>query len=139
MKQNSDSTELRQHERAHVQTIVVGMLNSGDSVTIGSIADISQGGIKFTYHELKIAPDDSLIHSIDLIADNHNLADIPCEYVWDDTIETESDSQLTDLRQCGIKFGKLTPNQTFLLRSFINRCVPHGINNISSNVHIAFN
>ena len=139
MKQNSDSTELRQHERAHVQTIVVGMLNSGESVTIGSIADISLGGVKFTHHEPKMAPDGSPIHSIDLIAGNYNLVDIPCEYVWDDSVETESDSKLTDLRQCGIQFGKLTPNQKFLLRSFINRYAPLGINNRTSNVHITYN
>jgi c-di-GMP-binding flagellar brake protein YcgR len=139
MKQNSDPAERRQHERVHVQTIVVGMLNSGESVTIGSITDISLGGVKFTYHELKMAPDDSPTHSIDIIADNHNLVDIPCKYVWDDTVETESDSKLTDLRQCGIQFSKLTPNQTFLLKSFINHFAPLGINYRTSNVHITFN
>jgi hypothetical protein len=139
MKKNSDSAERRQHERTHVQTIVVGMLNSGESVTIGSIVDISMGGVKFTYHELKIAPDDSPIHSIDLIADNQNLLDIPCESVWDDIVETESDSKLTDLRQCGIQFGKLTPNQTFLLKSVINSFAPLGINYRTSDVHITFN
>ena len=124
MKENKNYTERRQHERSSVQNFVVGILNSGESVTIGSITDISLGGVKFTYHELKMAPDDSPIHSIDIIADNHNLVDIPCEYVWDDTVETESDSKLTDLRQCGIQFGKLTPNQKLLLRSFINRFAP---------------
>ena len=139
MKQNRDFTELRQHERAHVQTIIVGMFNSGESVTIGSIVDISMGGVKFTYHELKMAPDDSPTHSIDIIADNHNLVDIPCKYVWDDTVETESDSKLTDLRQCGIQSGKLTPNQTFLLKSVIISFAPLGINYRTSDVHITFN
>ena len=111
MKQNRDFTELRQHERAHVQTIIVGMFNSGESVTIGSIADISLGGVKLTYHELKMVTGDKSIHSIDLIADNHNLVDIPCEYVWDVNVEKESESKVSELKQCGIQFGKLTPNQ----------------------------
>ena len=139
MKESRDSTELRQHERISVQTIVVGLLNSGESITIVSIDDISLGGVKLTYHKLKMVPDDNPIHSIDLIAENHNLADIPCEYVWDDAVETETDSKLTDLRQCGIQFDKLTPNQTFLLKSFINRYAPLGINNRTSNVHITYN
>jgi hypothetical protein len=139
MKQNRDSTELRQHERAHVQTIIVGMFNSGESVTIGSIADISLGGVKLTYHELKMVTDDNSIHSIDLIADSHNLVDIPCEYVWDVNVEKESESKVSELKQCGIQFGKLTPNQIFLLRSFINRYTSLGMGNRTSNVHINYN
>lgn len=139
MKQNRDSTELRQHERAHVQTIIVGMFNSGESVTIGSIADISLGGVKLTYHELKMVTGDKSIHSIDLIADNHNLVDIPCEYVWDVNVEKESESKVSELKQCGIQFGKLTPNQIFLLRSFINRYTSLGMDNRTSNLHINYN
>ena len=139
MKENRDSTELRQHERVSVQTIIVGMLNSGDSIMIGSIADISLGGVKLTYHELKMVTDDNSIHSIDLIADSHNLVDFPCDYVWGETVDTVSDSNLTDLRQCGIQFGKLTPNQIFLLRAFINHMTSLGINGISSYDLITFN
>jgi len=137
MKQNNDSTELRQHERAHVQTIVVGMLNSGESVTMGSITDISLGGVKYTYNEIRTAPLKRPIHSIDLIADSYYLFDIPCEYAWESAVETKPQSKLTNLRQCGIQFGKLTPNQIFLLRSFINRCASLGINSITSNVYMA--
>ena len=139
MKQNSDSTELRQHERVSVQTIIVGMLNSGESIMIGSIADISLGGVKLTYHELKMVTDDNSIHSIDLIADSHNLVDIPCEYVWDVIVEKESESKVSDLKQCGIQFGKLTPNQIFLLRGFLNHMTSLGISGISSYDLITFN
>jgi hypothetical protein len=138
MKKSGDPREQRQHERASMQTIVIAMLSSGESLTIGSIADISLGGVKFTYHELKMAHDDSSIKSIDLIADSHNLVDIPCEYVWDETVDTVSDSQLTDLKQCGIQFGKLTPNQNFLLRGFINHMTSLGINGITSDNHITY-
>ena len=139
MKKNEDSAEQRQHERAYVQTFVVGILSSGESVRIGSVADISMGGVKFTYHELKMAPEDSPGHSIDLIAENHNLAGIPCKFVWDDTVEAESGSRLTGLKRCGIQFGTLTPNQTFLLRSFIDSYAPLGMNPANSNEHITYN
>jgi hypothetical protein len=61
MKINSDYTERRQHERASMQTIVIGMLNSGESITTGSITDISLGGVKFTYHEHLMEPKESPI------------------------------------------------------------------------------
>jgi hypothetical protein len=122
MEESRDYTERRQHERSYLQNLVVGILNSGEPVAIGSITDISLGGVKCIYDELRMAPDDTPFHSIDLIADDHYLGDLPCECAWDVNLETESFSKLTNLRQYGIQFGKLTPNQIFLLRSFINRC-----------------
>jgi len=138
MKQNNDSTELRQHERAHVQTIVVGMLNSGESVTMGSITDISLSGVKCTYDEFRMVSNDNPVHSIDLIADNHDLVDIPGKSVWDVKLERESFSKLTNVRQCGIKFGELTPNQIFLLKIFIDHCTSLGINATTSNTDITY-
>ena len=138
MKKRRDFIERRQHERACVQNLVVGILNSGEPITIGSITDISLGGVRCTYHDLRMGPNDSPIHSIDLIADGSYLVDIPCEYAWDITVETKSYSKLTDSGQCGIQFGKLLPNQIFLLRSFINRCASLGINGITSNIHITY-
>ena len=142
MKERRDFTERRQHERACMQNFVVGILNSGEPITIGSITDISLGGVRCTYNDLKMAPNDNPIHSIvsiDLIADGYYLVDIPCEFAWDVKVEMETFSELTDSRQCGIQFGKLSPNQIFLLRSFINRCASLGINGITSSVHITYN
>jgi len=138
MKESRNFTERRQHERSSVQNLVVGILNSGESVTIGSITDISLGGARCTYNELRMAPDDSLFHSVDLIADGHYLIDLPCENAWDGRVEKESYSKLTDLRQCGIQFGKLTPNQIFLLRSFINHCASLKIDGITPDIHINY-
>ena len=138
MEINSDYTERRQHERASMQTIVIGMLNSDESITTGSITDISLGGVKFTYHEQIMESKDSPIQSIDLMAGIHNLVDIPCEYVWDETVGTVSDSKLTHSRQCGIQFGKLTPNQIFLLRGFINHMTSLGINGITSDNQVTY-
>ena len=80
MKEVKDLAEWRQHERSCVQNQVVGILNSGEPITIGSITDISLGGVRFTYNYLRMVPNDNPIHSIDLIADGHYLVDIPCEY-----------------------------------------------------------
>jgi len=124
MKGSRDFTERRQHERAFTQNLLVAILNTEEPVTIGLINDISLGGVKYTY-ELTMAPNDNPIHSIDLIAETQHLIDIPCEYAWNIDVDKKSYSSLRELRQCGIKFGKLNPNQIFLLRSLINSCSLH--------------
>ena len=139
MNESRDNTERRKHVRASVQNVVVGILNSGDPVAIGSITDISMGGVKCTYTEPRMAPEVSSIHSIDLIAGSHYVVDIPCEYAWNDRMAEDTTSQLTGVRLCGIKFGTLTPNQVFLLRSFINGCASHGADASRTNGHIAQN
>ena len=138
MKESEDFIERRRHERSTVENFVVGILNSGESVTIGTITDISQGGAGCRYNELRTAPDDSSFHSIDLIADGHYLVDLPCENAWDVKVEKGSYSKLTDLRRCRVQFGELTPNQVFLLRSFINHCAFLRIIGITPDTHIKY-
>ncbi len=135
MKEWRDYSERRQHKRASAQYIVLGIINSGEIETIGSIIDISPGGVKITYDELRMVPNDTPIYSINLIVDNYYLLDIPCEYAWNDIVETEPHSKLTNLRQCGIRFGTLSPSQTFLFESFINCCSSHGILNLTPELH----
>lgn len=120
MKKSKDFSERRLHERFNVESLVVGILTSGEPELIGSVIDISLGGVKFTYNEQTEAP--ASYQSIDLIADDCYMEDIPCKNTWEDKIETYSFSKLTDLKQCGVQFENLTPNQIFLLKSFVNRC-----------------
>ena len=138
MKARRDFTERRKHERSSVLNIVLGILNSDEPVMIGLINDISLGGVKYT-QKLKMVPNDNPIHSIDLIADDNCLMiDIPCEFAWNVEVKRESYSNLRDLRQCGIQFGKLTPDQISLLKNLIDRYTPFGCKGIASNVHIAY-
>ena len=136
MKERRGYTERRQHERANVLNLVVGILNADSPESIGSIADISMGGVRFTNNELRMAPDNRFISSIDLIADDYYLINLPCRYAWNVKLETGSDSKLTGLHQSGIQFGRLTPNQTFLLRSLINHCSSLGVRGIAAKVHM---
>lgn len=120
MNQNKDNTERRQHERAELQSTVVGILSSNEPVIIGNIDNISLGGLKFIY-ALTLSPINNPIRSIDLITDNFCLMDIPCKYAWNDEVAAESDLQLRELKLCGIEFGDLTANQVFMLEGFIDR------------------
>ena len=138
MKGSRDFTERRQHERASVQNIVIGILNSDEPVAIGLINDISLGGVKYT-HELRMASADNQIKSIDIIADSNCLMlDIPCECAWKVDTRRGAYSKLKDLRQCGIQFDKLNPSQIFLLKSIINCSTSLGTRGITSNVHMIY-
>lgn len=81
MKENTGFTERRKHTRTSVKNIIVGVINSDEPEIIGSITDISPGGVKFTYHGLRKLPLKHPIYSIDFIPDNNHLFDIPCDYV----------------------------------------------------------
>jgi hypothetical protein len=120
MNLNRNNSERRQHERAKVQNFVIGILNSKEPVIIGSINNISLGGVKLIY-AIALPPNNNPIRSIDLIADDFFLTDIPCNYAWNTEAEAESDLQLQDLKLCGIEFGDLTASQIFLLEGFIDR------------------
>ncbi len=124
MKENTGFSERRKHTRTRVKNIIVCIINSNEPNIIGSITDISLGGVKFTYHGLRKTPLKHPIHSIDFIFENNHLFDIPCDYAWNKRVGPEVDSELTDIRQYGIQFGKLTSSQSFLLKSIIAFCIP---------------
>jgi hypothetical protein len=130
--------ERRLHKRAKVKSIVVGIVNSNEILTAGVINDISLGGVNFTF-ELGMALDSiTALHSIDLIKDNNFLNDISCEYAWGSDKKSSPYYNAKDVMQFGIKFGKLNPNQIFLLRHLIHRCTSLGTESISSNVRLSF-
>jgi hypothetical protein len=134
MEKNKDFSERRLHERFNVESLVIGILTSDEPELIGSVIDISLGGVKFSYNKQTKAP--ASYQSIDLIADDCCMEEIPCKNTWEDKIETYSFSKLTDLKQCGIQFENLTPDQIFLLRSFINRCTSSDANEVNPNVYV---
>ena len=133
MKENTDFKERRQHTRTSVKDIIVGVLNSDKSEIIGLITDISPGGIKFTYHELRNESPEQSIYSIDLITYNDYFFNIPCDYAWNKGVGTGADSELNDVRQYGIQFGKLTPSQSFSLKSIITDWISKGSKSINFN------
>ncbi len=122
MKKNTGFTERRQHARSSVTSIVVAILNAAKPEIIGSITDISLGGVKFTCNEPRLAPENEPVRTIDLIADENYVFDIPCDCAWINKIDTETGTDFTGLKQYGIRFGDLTSWQLFQLRGIIEDC-----------------
>lgn len=127
MAESAEYQERRQHQRSPVSSGVIAVLITSAPEIIGSVTDISLGGAKVTYHDAKNKTGDLLKLKVDLISDDRFVEAIPCTNAWDTAVETSDFIAVGDLRQCGLRFVDLTPNQLFLLRSFINRCSAAGI------------
>ena len=122
MAENTAYHERRQHQRSRVSSGVIAVLITSSPEIIGSVSDISLGGVKVTYHDPKKRDIDFTNLKVDLISDDRFVESIPCTNAWDCTMEKSNFFGAEDLRQCGVQFVGLTPNQMFLLRGFINRC-----------------
>ena len=100
MKENNEYNESRKHIRAKMHNTVVGILYAKEPETIGTIADISLGGVKCTYYEHRVRLNKkSSFHSIDLIAGSHYVLEIPCKYVWEGEVETKFHNTPIIIRQ----------------------------------------
>ena len=124
MTESSEHDERRQHQRSSVTSGVIAVLITSSPEIIGTVGDISLGGAKITYHAPKncdYEPDSSKL-KVDLISDDRFVEAISCSNAWNKAVESNDFFASDDLRQCGIQFDGLTPNQLFLLRGFMNRC-----------------
>jgi c-di-GMP-binding flagellar brake protein YcgR len=122
MADSSANHERRKYQRTTVSSGVIAVLITSSPEIIGSVSDISLGGAKITYHNPKDREFDCSTLKVDLISDDRFVEAIPCFNAWDKTVKDDDFfASNDDLRECGIKFSELTPNQLFLLRGFINR------------------
>ena len=121
MAESSGNSERRKYERTHVTSGVIAVLITSAPEIIGSVSDISLGGAKITYHTPKDREINQATLKVDLISDDRFVESIPCSNAWDKAVKDDEFFASSDLRECGIEFADLTPNQLFLLRGFINR------------------
>ena len=122
MAESAEHEERRKHKRSPVLSGVIAVLITSAPEVIGAVSDISLGGAKVTYHNPKNRKIDFATFKLDLISDDRFVEAIPCSNAWDNALDNSDFIAVGDLRQCGIQFEGLNPNQLFLLRGFINRC-----------------
>jgi c-di-GMP-binding flagellar brake protein YcgR len=119
MTDSRQMVERRKHKRCEIKNDTLGILRS-NSTKVGSITDLSLDGLGFRYigreqpidecAELSILPAQNLFY----------LHKIPCKFVWDRNASKDHYSSIT-MRQCGVQFRELTPDQTHLLEYFIQK------------------
>ncbi|KPK00384.1 MAG: hypothetical protein AMJ60_01615 [Desulfobacterales bacterium SG8_35] len=128
MAEKTENKERRRHRRSPVTSGVTAFLMTSAQEVIGSVSDISMGGVKVTFHNPDNREIDYTDLTVDLISGDCFVAAIPCSNAWDCPVENDDFTASGDLRQCGIRFVSLNPNQLYLLRNFISRCAVPEIN-----------
>ena len=110
--------ERRQKKRFKAVEGTFAALVDQDS-RLGQIRDISLQGLSFRYidNNEKLEETSELI----IILGNRSLFldKVPFEIISDFKIESEFSSSAVDMRQVGLKFGELTPQQKLLLNQII--------------------
>jgi hypothetical protein len=97
------------------------------------------GGVKITYHEQKNTNLDFPQLKVDLITDDRFVEAIPCRSAWNCKADDYALHGSGDLRQCGVEFLNLTPNQAFLLKGFVNRYAGPEVNISNPGLPVAKN
>lgn len=89
-----------------------------NAINVGRIVDISMGGLAFTYNGRETWPQQLV--ELDLLIDEEAFLNrVPVRVVSDFVISEEPRRHLIT-RQCGVQFGRLTPEQVRLLANFIS-------------------
>lgn len=112
--------ENRRHVRYKIEKDAFAALKNGKT-RIGKIADISLGGLAFSYME-DVAIDQEL-GRVDIFTAGKNfyMPDIPIRVVYDLQVkDAEADYCPIPLNRCGVAFERLSENQASQLTAFLN-------------------
>ncbi|UCD88214.1 MAG: PilZ domain-containing protein [Desulfobacterales bacterium] len=112
-----ERVERRKHKRYEVHNDTLVILRSSNT-RIGSITDVSPGGLGFRYIGSEKSIGESAQLSILPAQNLFYLYHTPCKYVWDSKASKDHYSSIT-MRRCGVQFGELTPEQIRLVEYFI--------------------
>jgi len=114
--------EKRKYYRFQVRATVLAQFNS-DSDALGTIQNVSRGGLAFHYYIDSGKRPPKLIE-IDIFSANNEiyLPRIPVRVVADIKIADAIVSNFFTMRRCGVQFGKLTFSQMSRLKYFIGDC-----------------
>ena len=110
MNLSSGVTERRHYKRYQVQNGIVAFPMSA-SVIIGTIIDISRGGLAVRYASETQKVTDNIDIDILLADQNYYMTKIPIHTVTDFELINTAPFSLTNQRRCGVQFGELSSNQ----------------------------
>jgi hypothetical protein len=107
----------RKHKRFEVQDGAFVLLGP-DSNKLGSIKNVSLGGLSFSHKARKSASSELYELDIFFIGQDFYLEQVPFRAVWDLATKENPFSSIT-MRRAGVKFGDLTHSQLSRLEYFI--------------------
>lgn len=108
----------RKHKRYKAIDGIITMLGFPSNI-MGSILDLSKGGLSFQYIVDAERPYESKILDILYTEKLIYIDKVPFKAVFDIDLSDQSSSMLFPLRRCGVQFGALTQDQEFQLELLI--------------------
>jgi len=110
----------REESRFWIQEYAYAVLRPA-SKKVGQIVDISRGGLSFRYPDAGGDHAESFELDIFLVGDDFYLDKIPFRTVSERDMDIELPDQSLTMKQCGVKFDKLTQEQLERLDLLIGR------------------
>jgi len=112
--------ELRRYRRCTIKgDVFIGSDPLFD--TVGSLKDISEGGIGFEYVAGSNSTPSRKVEVDITCGKNLRLSRLPCKVAYDNRIDRRS-FKSEEKRRCGLEFGRLSHEQADLLRLILSSC-----------------
>jgi hypothetical protein len=113
--------ERRKHPRFQVKDGAVAVLKSSEHCKVGTIIDVSEGGLAFKYFDEPELFDGPLTVDIMIPQEDFTLLDIPCTPVADFKIPSETAFSMLPMMRCGLQFHQLNDHQANSLQLFLDQ------------------
>ena len=122
--------ERRQYKRYRFLGGGIALIPLQSATVLGSIRDISIGGVGVTYID-----DDAKLNEFselkaDMMEENFYCKEIHCKNIWDKAVVNDHPVITAKMRQSGLQFINLSPDQLSQLKGFIkNTLTQDGVPN----------
>ena len=124
MVTESKGRERRRHERFETKDhIFITFRPHFDR--IGSISDISKGGVSLEYSVIQEYTEltDSLWVDIFCSSKKLELSNVPCRLIYDERVNTKGFLKTIETRRCGLEFAGLSQHQAARLEAELGQCM----------------
>jgi hypothetical protein len=129
MTNKKEFTERRKHERFKVKNGAIAIIRLSDSISAsqkyGQITNISQGGLAFRYIDRTGESNEPV--KLDLLFIQDSICTAYLKYlslqtVWVSHLDSKTSVSELKIKQQGVQFGKMVPNQIAQLDRFLEKC-----------------
>ena len=129
MKNKKEFVERREHERFKVKNGAIAIIRLSNILATaqkyGQIINISRGGLAFRYIDRKGASNNPA--KLDLLFIHDSICSAYLKYlslkpVWASSIDSKTSFNQVKIRQQGVEFGEMMPQQESQLERFLEKC-----------------
>ncbi len=118
MTEKDDYQEQRRHKRYSINSGAFALLKSDDIEILGSIKDVSSGGICLAHIDENLELKGDKI-TVNLISEDTCYENFPSKKIWDREEEGGFIAAMVKMKRRGVQFGQLSKEKQLQLDDFI--------------------